>query len=87
MTTKVAGQVNDTLVIVPILLTAPGEQADRGLALAIRHDRVVEVAPENALLARHPGARIERMPNCLLMPGLVNAHQHGRGLSRNPTRV
>jgi len=65
-----------------MLLAAPGEQPKPGMALAVRNDRVLEVAAERDLLARHPDSRIERMPNCLLMPGLVNAHQHGRGLSQ-----
>jgi cytosine/adenosine deaminase-related metal-dependent hydrolase len=31
---------------------------------------------------RWPNAEVIRLSNCLLMPGLVNAHQHGRGISQ-----
>jgi cytosine/adenosine deaminase-related metal-dependent hydrolase len=75
--------VSQVLVIVPeYILTLPGAIAEAGWALALLDDRVLEVGLEQDILCCHPDARIERMPNCLLMPGLVNAHQHGRGLSQ-----
>ena len=75
--------MTENLVIVPeALLTAPGEETRTGIALAVKDGRVAEIAPERDLLARHARARVERLPGCLVMPGLVNAHQHGRGLSQ-----
>jgi cytosine/adenosine deaminase-related metal-dependent hydrolase len=43
---------------------------------------ILEIGPQEELLVRCPDAQIERLPNCLVMPGLVNAHQHGRGISQ-----
>jgi cytosine/adenosine deaminase-related metal-dependent hydrolase len=53
---------------------------DGGVAIA--HGRIVAVDDAQIVKARWPGARVVSLPDCLLMPGLVNAHQHGRGLSQ-----
>jgi 5-methylthioadenosine/S-adenosylhomocysteine deaminase len=50
-------------------------------AVAIVDGVVVETGPAAALAPRHPGARILGDGTQLLLPGLVDAHSHGRGLS------
>jgi cytosine/adenosine deaminase-related metal-dependent hydrolase len=50
-------------------------------AVLIRGDRIAEVGPWRALRRRHPRARVLGDGEQLLMPGLVDAHSHGRGLS------
>ncbi|HZU88315.1 MAG TPA: amidohydrolase family protein [Stellaceae bacterium] len=62
--------------------------ARRGAAGVIRDGAVVitdgtiaETGPFAALQPKHPGARILGDGTQLLLPGLVDAHSHGRGLS------
>ena len=66
------------------LLTDPRLKA-RGLieggAIAIRDGLVAEVGPFAALAAKHPGAKVLGDGTQLLLPGLVDAHSHGRGMS------
>jgi len=65
------------------LLPRPSAASSRaGLGVAVEDGRVMEVAEAALLRARWPGAQQIELPDCLIMPGLVNAHQHGRGLSQ-----
>jgi 5-methylthioadenosine/S-adenosylhomocysteine deaminase len=50
-------------------------------AAAIAAGRITEVGPYAELKARHPQARVLGNGKQLLMPGLIDAHSHGRGLS------
>ena len=50
-------------------------------AVAIADGVVVETAPFVQLQPKYPGARVLGDGTQLLMPGLVDAHSHGRGLS------
>ncbi|MGH7038633.1 MAG: amidohydrolase family protein [Stellaceae bacterium] len=50
-------------------------------AIAITDGTVVETGPSAALRPKYPGARVLGDGTQLLMPGLVDAHSHGRGLS------
>jgi 5-methylthioadenosine/S-adenosylhomocysteine deaminase len=76
--------VSDVVILSPdYLLTAPATaHLKRGLAVAVIGDRIADVAAPAGLTARWPAARVIDLADCLLMPGLVNAHQHGRGLSQ-----
>ncbi|HUA52302.1 MAG TPA: amidohydrolase family protein [Candidatus Sulfotelmatobacter sp.] len=49
-------------------------------AVLIEEGRIVAVDLLTELLQRAPAAEVERLEDCLLMPGFVNAHQHGRAL-------
>lgn len=49
-------------------------------AALIEDDRIVAIGPVEALTNRAPTALVDRLDGKLLMPGFVNAHQHGRGL-------
>ena len=50
-------------------------------AVAIAGDTVVDTGPFAALQPKYPSARILSNGCQLLLPGLVDAHSHGRGLS------
>jgi len=50
-------------------------------AVLIEQDRVSAVGKFEELRQQHPGARILGNGRQLLMPGLVDAHSHGRGMS------
>jgi 5-methylthioadenosine/S-adenosylhomocysteine deaminase len=54
--------------------------ADHGVL--VEGDLVRAIGPTEALKAAHPAAAAIDLGAGLLMPGLVNAHQHGRGLSQ-----
>jgi len=51
-------------------------------AVAIEGDRIVDIGLVTDLAARHTSAEREQFPDAIIMPGFVNAHQHGRGLSQ-----
>ena len=50
-------------------------------ALRIAGGRVVEVGDWSALRAAHPALEVVGGPDSVVMPGLIDAHSHGRGLS------
>lgn len=45
-------------------------------AVLVRAGRISEIGKRVDMIARHPDAERRDMPNCLLMPGIVNAHSH-----------
>jgi cytosine/adenosine deaminase-related metal-dependent hydrolase len=47
-----------------------------------RDGRIAAVGPVAELAAAAPRAARLDLPGCVLLPGLVNAHQHGRGLTQ-----
>jgi 5-methylthioadenosine/S-adenosylhomocysteine deaminase len=49
-------------------------------AALIEDDRIVAIGTVEALAARSPTALVDRLDGKLLMPGFVNAHQHGRAI-------
>ncbi len=74
----------DAIILEPGLLLATADPADlqHGVAIAVRGGRIAAIDGSETLRARWPNARIEPLPGCLVLPGLVNAHQHGRGISQ-----
>jgi 5-methylthioadenosine/S-adenosylhomocysteine deaminase len=52
-----------------------------GGAVAIANGTVTETGAFAAIASKYPGARVLGDGTQLLMPGLVDAHSHGRGLS------
>ena len=63
-----------------MLRSAAGEWLESAAVLA-RDGLVVEVGGALDLAGRHPGAQRAGGPGCLVLPGLVNAHQHAEGVS------
>ncbi|MBR3189896.1 MAG: hydrolase, partial [Bosea sp.] len=53
-----------------------------GGAVAVRDGLVVACGTAAEIHAAHPGAETISLGHACLMPGLINAHQHGRGLSQ-----
>jgi cytosine/adenosine deaminase-related metal-dependent hydrolase len=53
----------------------------RDAAVVVRRGLVDEVGDWRAIRRRHPSARVVGNGKQLVMPGLVDAHSHGRGLS------
>ena len=50
-------------------------------AILIEGERIAAVGPFNEMVSRFPGARVLGNGRQLLIPGLVDAHSHGRGMS------
>ena len=59
----------------PWLFSMAGPALSDG-SVAVRDTCIVEVGPFSDLRGRIPGADIVDHPDCVLMPGLVNAHIH-----------
>lgn len=76
--------MSDTIILqADYVLPAPrADSLMQNGGVAVRDGRIAEVGDAQALRERWPQARVVSLPDCLLMPGLVNAHQHGRGLSQ-----
>jgi cytosine/adenosine deaminase-related metal-dependent hydrolase len=75
--------VKTTILAPDFLLARPQAQSlAAGLALAIVEERIAQIDEPKALRERWPRAEFIALPGCIVMPGLVNAHQHGRGLSQ-----
>ena len=71
------------ILLVPdaVLVDSDPRSLAWGAAIAIAGDRVAAVGPASTLRLRFPAAEAIELPGCLAMPGFVNAHQHGRGLT------
>ncbi len=73
----------ETSILLPRMVL-PGADVEAPLsdvAIRIESDRIAEIGPPGDIVAAHPEAEIIDLADCVVMPGLVNAHQHGRGLS------
>ena len=55
-------------------------------AVAIVDGTIRETGPFAAIAPKYPGAGVIGDGTQLLMPGLVDAHSHGRGLSPKPSK-
>lgn len=64
------------------LVPAPQQELISGGAVAVRGDRIAAIGTATELRARFPQASVTTLPDAALLPGLINAHQHGRGLSQ-----
>jgi 5-methylthioadenosine/S-adenosylhomocysteine deaminase len=76
--------VPDATVLLPeFLLGEPRSDAlQSGAGIAVRNGAVADIADVEKLRLHWSDATFVELPDCLVMPGLVNAHQHGRGLSQ-----
>src|SRR6516164_7478157 len=72
-----------TIILPGQFLPRPSAAAlSSGMGMAVKDGRVAEIAEAAVLRARWPSAKFVELPDCLVMPELVNAHQNGRGLSQ-----
>ncbi|MDX5446294.1 MAG: amidohydrolase family protein [Zoogloeaceae bacterium] len=62
------------------LLADTADEVRAGWSVLVEGDRITAVGPDAELAPQ--AAEILALPGTLLMPGLVNAHQHGRGISQ-----
>lgn len=51
-------------------------------AVAVSNGLIAAVGPADEVRARFPDAPVHDLGDAILLPGFVNAHQHGRGLSQ-----
>ncbi len=65
-----------------LLPTADPDSLRNGMAVAVAGRRIAAIDSPQVLRRRWPDARTEDLDGCIVMPGLVNAHQHGRGISQ-----
>jgi 5-methylthioadenosine/S-adenosylhomocysteine deaminase len=63
-----------------VLPSAAGEWRESAAVLA-RDGLVVEIGEATELAARHPAAERAGGATSLVLPGLINAHQHAEGVS------
>jgi len=73
-----------TTVLLPeAMLPRPESSSLRfGVGIAVEGERIAAIGEPQQLRSQWPAATIVELPGCLVMAGLVNAHQHGRGLSQ-----
>jgi 5-methylthioadenosine/S-adenosylhomocysteine deaminase len=51
-------------------------------ATAVDDSYIVGVGTASEIISQYPDAAITDLKNSVIMPGMINAHQHGRGLSQ-----
>jgi cytosine/adenosine deaminase-related metal-dependent hydrolase len=73
---------NKPIILVPeaVLANDGTLAATERTAVRVQGGRIVAVGASDPP-ANGESAEVIELPHCLLMPGLVNAHQHGRGLT------
>lgn len=77
--------MSSSAIILEADYVLPGPEAAslrRDTAVAVVDGRIAGFGPGSEMRRNWPAAKVIELPGCLLMPGLVNAHQHGRGLSQ-----
>ncbi len=73
----------ETSILLPLAVLTDSD-ADAPLwdqAIRVEGDRIAEIGHAGDIVTAHPTAEVLDLADCVVMPGLVNAHQHGRGLS------
>ena len=77
--------MSETLILRGKHVLADPRRKEKGVirdgAIAIEGDRITAVDSFDNLKRQRPGAKILGNGKQLLMPGLVDAHSHGRGMS------
>ena len=67
------------IVAAPYLI-APGQKIRENFGVAYEGADILLVAPVEKCIGAYPGAEIERLTDCVLSPGFVNAHMHLYGV-------
>ena len=71
---------NTTIVSAGLVLPAADQLPRSGWAVAVSGDQIVADGPLAIVRERFPTAAEDSYPKLLMLPTLVNAHDHGRGL-------
>lgn len=71
-----------TVKLISAALALPNAfaEAQTDFAIAIEGNRIVATGPRATLQQQYPTASSEHFANAVLLPSLVNSHDHGRGL-------
>ncbi|MDI5942668.1 hypothetical protein QLR68_32045, partial [Micromonospora sp. DH15] len=75
-TPAAAGPADLLIVDAEIVTMAPGREVVTGGAIAVTAGRIAALGPADALRAAYPGSPELDAAGCVVVPGLVNAHQH-----------
>lgn len=70
------------LIVPSYLLRAHDAPLEAGHAVLVEGSRILAHGPRAAMEAMRPDAETVDLAGTILMPGFVNAHQHGRGISQ-----
>lgn len=65
-----------------VVLTGADLAEQRNAGVVVAGGQITEIADAPGLRARPGDAEVIELPGQVLMPGFVNAHQHGRGLTQ-----
>ena len=75
------------LIWAEIALPDANSPAQTRFALLVEGSRIADAGPYDALRARYPDAPVSGGAGLVMMPALVNSHDHGRGLGTAPLGV
>src|SRR5688572_7082056 len=64
-----------------VLLGGSRPHFESGTSVAVAGDTIASIGAPEILRGKTPDARELRLEGQALIPGLVNAHQHGRGIT------
>jgi cytosine/adenosine deaminase-related metal-dependent hydrolase len=76
-----------TIIWAGLALPEAGANAESDWGVYVQDDRIADSGARDALRARYPAAEMVGGPNALLMPALVNSHDHGRAIGTLPLGV
>lgn len=70
------------IVIATALFADGAEHAGAPVAVVVEKGRIAAIGSPSELKTVFTGAETLALADCAILPGLVNAHQHGRGISQ-----
>lgn len=68
--------VTNIRMICPRALCTMASDAKPGSVVVISDGRIVDVGAKSDMVQKYPSSEIIELPDCLVMPSLVNAHSH-----------
>lgn len=80
------GDGTQSLILAPdyVLPSADAEGLLPDFAVLVQDGKIAAIDIVTSLIDAHPDVPVERLPDSILMPGLINAHQQGRALTAAP---
>lgn len=80
------GDGAESLILAPdyVLPSADAEGLLPDFAVLVQDGKIAAIDIVTSLIDAHPDVPVERLPDSILMPGLINAHQQGRALTAAP---
>lgn len=75
-----------SLILAPdyILPSSDPEGLLPDFAVLVQEGRIAAIDLVTSLIDAHPDVAVERLHDCIILPGLINAHQQGRALTAAP---